>query len=41
MGALTETIAVADRVAKIGFGTWLLEEGDERTPPCPLYAAAT
>ena len=27
MSALTETIAVADRVPKIGFGTWLLEKG--------------
>ena len=30
MSALTEAIAVDDRVLKIGFGTWLLEEGDER-----------
>jgi hypothetical protein len=30
MSALTETIAVADRVPKIRFGTWLLEESDER-----------
>jgi diketogulonate reductase-like aldo/keto reductase len=31
MSALTETIALADghQVPKIGFGTWLLEEGDE------------
>jgi hypothetical protein len=30
MSALTEAIAVADRVPKIGFGACLLEESDER-----------
>lgn len=35
MSALTEAIAVADRVPKIGFGTWLLEEGDERYTAVP------